>query len=610
MKKMIKTILTTACVTVLCTSFPVQAADDRSDFDAFMRNLLIEEAGSDYLSLHFLSRYPQTMGIEKPEPTIGRVSYEDYEESEKNARDVLDELAKFDRDKLTDKQKHDYDALKYSYEFQEEVAAKPDFDWYFTPSNNVIGELSTNLTEFVFYSADDFTDYVSLLKLAPAFFDTAMNFTEEQAFKGYFMSDAALDEVLQDIRDFAGKKDDNPILSDFREELKNTDLLDEGRKQELDAEVTSVVKDELLPQCEETADRLAALRGKGCQTGYHDMKGGPEYYEEVIRNTASTTRDVDTIFNDLEGFLKHKLNALVRAMSPYREEFGTVGMTEPEEILKYLSTSFADHGFPKIEDVNYHVDYLDPTVVSGNVLAYYVGSPIDDYSENSIKVNKANVTDVNTLYESLAHEGYPGHLYQHVYYLGTDPSGIRECLGFLGYTEGWAMYAESQAWNWGVVLPEDAAVMMNQVYVNYAAFALSDLCVNGKGYDEQELTSYFERLGLNPEIAPQLYESALTHPFDYLSYGYGMMRLVSMREQAEYSLGDAFDEEAFHRVLLDNGPRTLDAVEEDVEDWIDESLPNPFTTSAVLWLVTAGACTAAAIIVLVRRKKARKEEWS
>lgn len=607
MKKMMKSVLAVGCAAMLCTTLPVYAEDESASFDAFMDQIFMDVVSGDYMNLHFMVKDPEAMGIEKPEPTLGTVSYEDYEDSKKEAQDVLDQLDDYDRDDLSEKQQHDYDAIKYAYEFQLAAAEEPDFDWYFSPSNNVIGNLSTNMTEFVFYTAEDFTDYVSLLESMPAYIDSAMDLTEEQASKGYFMADPALDEVLQNIRDFIAKKEDNPIIVDFREELQNTDLIDESKKQGLDQEVTSTVQNELLPQCEEIANRLEALRGKGCQTGYHDMKDGPAYYEMVIRNTASTTKSVDEIFEDLETFLVKKIRALV--LCDLEEEPGSVHMTEPEEDLAYLSESFHKHGFPKIEDVNYHVDYLDPTVVSGNVLAYYVGSPIDDYSENSIKVNDANVNDVNTLYESLAHEGYPGHLYQHVYYNGTKPAKIRQCFGFLGYTEGWAMYAETQALNWGVVSREDAAYLTNMTYVDYAVSALADLCVNGKGYDEQELSSYFGKMGLNEELGSMLYESALTHPFDYLSYGYGMTRLVTMREDAEEAMGSNFKEEEFNRILLDHGPRTLDAVEEDVDAWMDPFVKEVPASSYTLWLVVAGVCGAAVILTFVKKKRNKKEEW-
>ena len=46
------------------------------------------------------------------------------------------------------------------------------------------------------------------------------------------------------------------------------------------------------------------------------------------------------------------------------------------------------------------------------------------------------------LFTTLAHEGYPGHLYQTTYYANTNPDPLRNLLNFSGYVEGWATYAE------------------------------------------------------------------------------------------------------------------------------------------------------------------------
>ena len=64
--------------------------------------------------------------------------------------------------------------------------------------------------------------------------------------------------------------------------------------------------------------------------------------------------------------------------------------------------------------MDYRVNYLDASVASDLVSAYYVVPPIDSPSKNVIKVNPNN-TDLVSLFSTLAHEGFPGHLYQNNY---------------------------------------------------------------------------------------------------------------------------------------------------------------------------------------------------
>ena len=68
--------------------------------------------------------------------------------------------------------------------------------------------------------------------------------------------------------------------------------------------------------------------------------------------------------------------------------------------------------------------------------------PIDNSGENVIYINPGHISDDLTLFTTLAHEGYPGHLYQTVYYSATKHPPIRDLLSFGGYTEGWATYCE------------------------------------------------------------------------------------------------------------------------------------------------------------------------
>ena len=63
---------------------------------------------------------------------------------------------------------------------------------------------------------------------------------------------------------------------------------------------------------------------------------------------------------------------------------------------------------------------------------------------NVIYVNPE--TDYLTMYTTLAHEGFPGHMFQNVYFLSsqgvTRENILRYVMNFPGYSEGWAMYVE------------------------------------------------------------------------------------------------------------------------------------------------------------------------
>ena len=172
------------------------------------------------------------------------------------------------------------------------------------------------------------------------------------------------------------------------------------------------------------------------------------------------------------------------------------------------------------------------------------------------------------------------------------------------------MYAELEALEWNVLSQDDASLMASELALNYALSAVSDIAVNYLGYDEAELGKYLETLGLNSIVAPDLYDMAICYPGDYGSYGYGMVRMRNMREYAEQSLGNAFDAEAFHKVILDGGPRMLDAVEEDVKQWVEESggvyIPKKENSDSTIYLIVAGGCVLGVIGTAVWKRKRTK----
>ena len=83
-------------------------------------------------------------------------------------------------------------------------------------------------------------------------------------------------------------------------------------------------------------------------------------------------------------------------------------------------------------------EYLSP--------AFYLTPAIDGYLDNVIYINPAEHYQGLELYTTLAHEGYPGHLYQSVYFQSLSPDPLRSILGTGGYTEGWATYVEMHSY--------------------------------------------------------------------------------------------------------------------------------------------------------------------
>lgn len=80
-------------------------------------------------------------------------------------------------------------------------------------------------------------------------------------------------------------------------------------------------------------------------------------------------------------------------------------------------------------------DYLSP--------AFYLTPPLDTGTPNVIYINRSGRHSGPELVSTLAHEGFPGHLYQTTSFASCQPEDIRYLISCGGYVEGWATYVES-----------------------------------------------------------------------------------------------------------------------------------------------------------------------
>jgi len=262
-------------------------------------------------------------------------------------------------------------------------------------------------------------------------------------------------------------------------------------------------------------------------------------------------------------------------------------------------------------------------------MAYYIPAPVDNIKQNIIRVNKENISDTNTLYFTLAHEGFPGHLYQFTWYQASDEFiPLRHEMSFSGYEEGWANYVERIMMDRSSLDHTSAEYIVFNEYLAYILYSGADIAVNGLGYDLDKLTEWIDSVGMNSEYAEELFEISVEMPGSYIPYGYGAAKFWEFRERAEQALRNDFDLEEYHEVLLRNGPRPFSMVEEDLRNYVEskgKTLPDEFvffetemnknmsflSGSLIRYLAGAAVVLVAALIVILinrRRKKLAEEE--
>lgn len=540
---------------------PIHAKESFSDFED---ELFQEMMSEDYTTLHFSLRDYQKYGIEKPDVNIGDASWDDYEDNVEDCDEYLKKLQSFDYDSLSETEQKDYRTIAFYLERNKELNSYPYFDWAFNSAEGVIDNLLTTFTEFVFYEKEDIDDYLATLASVPAYLDQCLENTKKQAAKGYFLTDAMLKATEDAIEKFVDKKDDNELIKIFDENIDAFDGLSTEEKEAYKKKNREIVLNAYIPSYEKVAEELQKLKGsRKADYNVSSLDGGSEYYAALARYKTSIDADVETILDICTQYIEKSVDELYDIMQNHSEVTEeTLDFDSAEDVLSYLEGHL--DAFPVLDKVYYNVQYLDPSVANDSIVAYYLSPPVDDMRDNVIKINGDNVSDVLDLYTTLAHEGFPGHLYQTNYYIQQQPSLLRTQLTMMGYQEGWGMFAEGQALHVSGLSEYASEYQKINIELNYVLSAAVDLGVNGLGWSTKDVSKYLDRLDLNSSIAKDLYDFATLQPGTILPYGVGVAMFELLENKAKNALGNDFDQKAFNEVLLNDGNRPFEVVEDDV----------------------------------------------
>src|SRR5699024_5814543 len=90
-------------------------------------------------------------------------------------------------------------------------------------------------------------------------------------------------------------------------------------------------------------------------------------------------------------------------------------LTEPGAILEDLKQQCAAD-FPQIPQCSYTVKEVPQVLEASLSPAFYLTVPLDRPQDNSIYINPGSTSSSRNLYTTMAHEGWPGHMYQTQYF--------------------------------------------------------------------------------------------------------------------------------------------------------------------------------------------------
>lgn len=567
-------LVTTACGSQATNNQGVEDTAYQQQFNDFLTEMFVDDISGDYLSLHFSLVNPESYGIEKPELTLGHINETTIQEAENEVEETLNRLREYDINKLSATQKIDYLQVEKMLEIELMSNGLSDYQNLFSPANSVTDNLVVNFNEFKFYNEEDVQDYLVLLQDVPRYLDEALAFTQQQAEKQMFMPDYALEDTVYEIEKFLDKEGDNALIISFENKMKDVDFATEDYIKQN----RQIVNDRIIPAYQKTKDTLLSFQGNSNNQTLADTANGKKYYEALYYSKTGSKSDPEAMVSIAEKYIDNLIGEMMIVVMADQEAYDRyLSLSLAEESPENLLAFFKDHltvSFPQAPDVNYQATYLDPSITNESTVAYYLIPPFDLISDNVIKINPtATHGDMEQLYTTIAHEGYPGHLYQTTYYYNTKPHPIRTQTRNLGYVEGWAMYVQGYSLKWKLADDEAVANLSRiNTELNYVLQSIVDIGVNYLGWKQAEVKQLLRENNLvdSDELVESLYQSVTADPGLLLPYGIGLIEMTQLRKDTEKQLGNQFDEVDYHQVILDHGPLTFDLLAQQVDQYIKE----------------------------------------
>lgn len=564
------------CLLVILISFlsgnafwsSLHAESSDRQFRTFTRSLFQTEVSANTISLHYTLRSPSDYGIADIPATYGSLS-SDPVAAKASVRNVLSSLQEFDPDTLSSENALTFKILDT---YLKNASTGTDYLLYQEPMGPVSGihtQLPVLLSEYSFYDTQDVETYLALLKETPSYFDSVIRFEQKKAASGLFMPDYQADSVLDTCQSFIDMGKENYLVSTFDERIASLDLLPENKKDSFRKENMKLVTEEIYPAYQNLITAIKSLKGKGMnEQGLSHFPYGKKYYEYLVRQTTGCNESISRLRLMTRAQILEDLSAMQKILFPADAaltQASVLEQTSPDSMLDDLRSKITDT-FPEIPDVDFQVKYVPESMQDYLSPAFYIIPAIDNLTENVIYINNGQTASGLNLYTTLAHEGYPGHLYQTVYFSASEPDPIRSILDFGGYVEGWATYAEMMSYYLAPLPKTEASLLQKNSSVILGLYALADMGIHYDGWSVTDTVRFFSDYGINdPNAVQSVYKLIIGSPANYLKYYIGYLKFYELKKEMADALGNQFSQKEFHRAVLDVGPAPFEIVYDEVE---------------------------------------------
>ena len=554
-----------------------------SQFRSFTREVFQKEVSGSMLTLHYSLADPEKKNIARPAPTLGTVSY-DNTASIHQCQEYLKKLLSFSYSDLSRENRLTSDMLLLYFHTSGASLQNGFPEEILSPTLGIQAQLPVLLAEYAFYKKQDISDYLNILVSIEPYFESILQYEQERAHQGYFMSDTTLDRILEQCREFVKDPENNYMLDVFSQKLKEYGKFTDSEQNELMNRHKEILLNKVIPAYEKLITGLNALRGSGKNPmGLTYYKKGQKHYEYLLQTETGCYDSVKKIQQRLYEQLADdtaRIQMMLKEQPSLLQKMnaGTdLDTFQPAKALQILQKK-SEKDFPALpETVSPDIRYVHKSMEAYSSPAFYLTPPLDTGSPNVIYINPSSQTSNLELFTTLSHEGFPGHLYQTVYFGSCDPDDIRYLITSSGYVEGWATYVESYGYQYAADYLDDPAASdltalawMNRS-INLCIYSLMDIGIHYHGWTPDAAASFLKNFGItDTSVVQEIYQYIVETPGNYLKYYLGYLNFLDLRQKWQDTLGEHFDLKKFHQKILETGPVSFPVLQKYMDQELSE----------------------------------------
>ena len=549
------------------TAAHVMKSEADKAFEELSNEIFVSIATSDGFTYHQFIKDPSVFGIDESSVKLGwgSLSLDVHEADHRDNDELLAKLSSIDRNSLTPINSNPYDTIVETLEL---ANATRDYYYYSEPLETLNGShtmLPLMMTMYEISTKKDLDGYMYLLQDMPRYIGEIANFEVEKAERGLFMTENALDTVLESIGKFIDAGEDCFLIGFLEDTLeKGIEGLVAEEKYEYIERNREYVLNGIMSAYSDLKKTLSSLRDKCSPFAGASERGehAKNYFVSSIKNNAAVDMEPDEMADLLDETATTLITKLMQVIYSDMDAINDIGKTitsgEPEDDITYL-LELIKPIYPMIPEQK--IDYISvPEAVADDFSpAAYLISAFDDSSRNVVITNPT--ADTRTLLLTMAHECFPGHLYQTQYVRNGSFPLAQQIASPSGYSEGWAVFSElmiaSRAERYGV----NACLLeqYNSIACNIIIPAYISLKVNYSGWDKSEIESYLTPYGLNDsDYIDIIYGYAVNMPDYFFNYAMGFANTYRIYHKVNPKTDSEL--KAFFSEYLSLGPCCFDVL--------------------------------------------------